>query len=176
MGEVMLGLDVGDARIGVAVGEVGHAFVFGRGAIPAKDEDAAVRAVLELARSEGAERVVVGLPRRTGGGESRQAQRVRAFAAKLADAGLKVVFEDERFTSQLAQRQVRAAGLPRGKRQQKGRVDEAAARLILESYLAKAQRTRAAEGPVHDAERSEDDAERLDDISQRDGAVREDLP
>lgn len=138
MGEVLLGLDVGDARIGAAVGEVGHAFVFGRGAIDASDPDAAVRAVRELAEKEGANRVVVGLPRRTGGGESRQAERVRAFARRLEDAGLDVVFEDERFTSQLAQRQVRAAGLPRGKRQQKGRVDEAAARLILESYLSKA--------------------------------------
>ena len=144
MGDVLLGLDVGDARIGAAVGEVGHAFVFGRGAIDASDPQEAVRAVLDLAASEGAKRVVVGLPRRTGGGESRQAQRVRAFARNLEDAGLDVVFEDERFTSQLAQRQVRSAGLPRGKRQQKGRSDEAAARLILESYLAKVQRDRAA--------------------------------
>ena len=169
MGEVLLGLDVGDARIGAAVGEVGHAFVFGRGAIDAKDQGAAVQAVLELARAEGAERVVVGLPRRTGGGESRQAQRVRAFASKLEEAGLEVVYEDERFTSQLAQRQVRAAGLPRGKRQQKGRVDEAAARLILESYLAKMQR-------AEDVERTEDDVDRIDDLPGNDPTAREDLP
>lgn len=137
MAEKLLGLDVGAVRIGVAVGEVGHAFVFGRGTVDASDREAAVEAIRQLAADEGARRVVVGLPRRTGGAESNQSQRVRAFAAKLAEVGLTIVFEDERFTSQLARRQVRAAGLPRGKRQQKGRVDEAAARLILESYLAK---------------------------------------
>lgn len=146
MPEVMLGLDVGEARIGVAVGEVGHVFVFGRGVIDASDRDAAVQRVRELAAAESATRVVVGLPRRTDGSESAQSRRVRAFADALVDAGLEVVFEDERFTTQLAAKQVRGAGLPRGKRQQKGRLDEASARLILESYLARLERERATSG------------------------------
>lgn len=144
MAEVMLGLDVGEARIGAAVGEVGHVFVFGRGVIDASDRDEAVRRVRELAAAEGAERVVVGLPRRTDGSESKQSKRVRAFGKALADAGLDVVFEDERFTTQLAAKQVRGAGLPRGKREQKGRLDEASARLILESYLTRLELERAA--------------------------------
>lgn len=143
MGEVVLGLDVGDARIGAAVGEVGHAFVFGRGAIDARDREAALRDVGELAEREGASRIVVGLPRRTDGAESAQAERVRDFAADLRAAGHEVVFEDERYTTQLAARQVRSADLPRGKRQQKGRLDEASARLILESYLARLERERS---------------------------------
>ena len=135
MAEVVLGLDVGDARIGVAVGEVGRTIVFGRGAIDAHDRAAAVRRVRELAAAEGAARVVLGLPKRTDGRPSQQAARVREFGEALIAAGLEVVFEDERFTTRLATQQVQAAGLPRGKRRQKGRLDEAAARLILESYL-----------------------------------------
>jgi putative Holliday junction resolvase len=143
----MLGLDVGEARIGAAVGEVGHAFVFGRGVIDASNRDEAVRQVRELAEAEGAERVVVGLPRHTDGAESEQSGRVRAFADALIEAGLDVVFEDERFTTQLAAQQVRGSGLPPGKPQQKGRLDEASARLILESYLTRLERERAAQAP-----------------------------
>lgn len=143
MAEVVLGLDVGEARIGAAVGEVGRTFVFGRGVIDATPREQAVAEVRALAASEGADRVVVGLPRRTDGAESAQSERVRAFAEALEAAGLQVVFEDERFTTQLAAQQVRAAGLPRGKRQEKGRLDEASARLILESYLARLERERA---------------------------------
>lgn len=143
MAEVLLGLDVGEARIGAAVGEVGRTFVFGRGVIEATPREQAVAEVCELAAVEGAERVVVGLPRRTDGAESKQSERVRTFAEALEAAGLQVVFEDERFTTQLAAQQVRAAGLPRGKRQEKGRLDEASARLILESYLARLERERA---------------------------------
>lgn len=140
MGDVVIGLDVGEARIGAAVGEVGRTLVFGRGAIDARDRASAVARVRELVDAEGARRVVVGVPVRTDGEPSQQADRVRSFAADLENAGLEVVYEDERFTTQLAARQVRASGLPRGKREAKGRVDEAAARLILESYLARVAR------------------------------------
>ena len=129
----VLGLDVGDARIGVAVAEEGRLLAFGRGWIERRGRAADVQAVLELARREGAQRAVVGLPRRTGGEEGAQAAKVRAFAAALEAAGLEVRFVDERFTTRVAAR--RTAHLPRKKRQEKGRLDEAAAVAILETYL-----------------------------------------
>lgn len=147
MAEVLLGLDVGEARIGVAVAEVGRPFAFGRGVIEARDSDQAVADVVRRAEQEGAGTVVVGLPKRSDGTDSRQTRRVRAFARALEAAGLRVVLEDERFTTQLAARQVRGAGLPRGKRQEKGRLDEASARLILETYL---ERRSAGGGPEAD--------------------------
>jgi len=128
----LLGLDVGDARIGVAVAESGRPFAFGRGWIERGDGDP-VEAVVELARREGAGLVVVGLPLRTGGEEGEQAAKTRRFAAALEKAGLRVEFVDERFTSRLAGQ--RLAHLPRKKRREKGRLDEAAAVAILESYL-----------------------------------------
>lgn len=132
-GVKVLGLDVGDARIGVAVAEEGRPFAFGRGWIERNTPAADVERVLELARGEGARRVVVGLPRRTGGEEGVQAVKVRRFAAALQAAGLEVRFVDERFTTRVAAQ--RTAHLPRKKRQQKGRLDEAAAVAILETYL-----------------------------------------
>ena len=134
MGDVkVLGLDVGEARIGVAVAEEGRRLAFGRGWIERSTPDADVDRVLELARGEGAVRVVVGLPRRTGGEEGAEAAKVRRFAAALTAAGLEVRFVDERFTTRVAAQ--RTAHLPKKKRQQKGRLDEAAAVAILETYL-----------------------------------------
>lgn len=135
MGEVVLGLDVGEARIGLAVGTLGSRLAFGRGYLKRSSLANDVRAICAKAAEVGASRLVVGLPQRTDGKPSRQAARTRAFAEALRAAGLVVDFEDERFTSQLATRQLQARGLPKRKRQEKGLVDEAAAVLILESYL-----------------------------------------
>lgn len=135
MAETVLALDVGDARIGVARAEVGMNLAFGRGAIRRGRQAEDVAAVAHLARDEGAGRIVVGLPTRTDGRDSKQTQRVRAFARALQDAGLSVEYEDERFTTRIAERQLAGGPLPAGKRREKGRVDEASAILILESWL-----------------------------------------
>ena len=140
-GTGVLALDVGDARIGLATGAVGSSFAFGRGALTRQGTGRDVPAVLAAARREGASLLVVGLPLRLDGSESQQTERVRTFAAALAKAaaplGITVVLEDERLTTRIAQRQVGTSGLPRGKRQEKGLLDEAAAVLILESYLTR---------------------------------------
>jgi putative Holliday junction resolvase len=90
-----------------------------------------------LQKKRGAARVVVGLPSRLRGGDSPQTTKVRAFAAALQKAGLTVVFEDERLTTRLAAQGLAQSGLKRKQRQEKGLLDERAAVLILESYLAK---------------------------------------
>ena len=137
VGDVVVGLDVGDARTGVAVGRVGSSFAFGRGTIPGGDEERTLAEVRTLVGAEGASRLVVGLPLRTDGADSAQTQRVRRLAVRLDELGLPVELVDERFTSQAAQRSLRGSGLPLGKRRQKGRVDEASAILILETWLAR---------------------------------------
>lgn len=136
-GSAVLGLDVGDARIGVAVGKIGSRLAFGRGAIERRGTRSDVGAVLEAAAAEGAETIVVGLPLRLDGNESPQTARVRAFADELTRVGVYVVLEDERLTTRIAQRQIGGGPLPRGRRQEKGRLDEAAAVLILESFLSR---------------------------------------
>jgi len=137
LGSAVLGLDVGEARIGVARGELGSSFAFGRGVIRRRSLTEDVRAVQELVEREGAARVVVGLPSRLQGGDSAQTLKVRRFAEELQKAGLEVVFEDERFTSRIAAQGLVGSGLRKKKRREKGRVDEGAAVLILESYLAR---------------------------------------
>lgn len=133
----ILALDFGQARIGVAVGALGSSFAFGRGVIQRGKQAEDVHAVRAMMRQEGAELVVLGLPIAMQGGQSKQSQRVQAFARALNAAGIPTDFEDERFTSMLAQQHILASGIAKKQRQDKGRVDEGAARLILESYVAR---------------------------------------
>ena len=137
MAEAVIALDVGAARVGVARGDLGSSFAFGRGYIVRSDLAHDVAAVRERLEAENATRVVVGLPRRSDGGESAQTGAVRDFAAALQAVGLTVVFEDERYTTQLASRGLVSSGMSKKKRREKGLLDEAAAVLILETYLRK---------------------------------------
>lgn len=133
VGTGLLGLDVGEARIGLARGEVGSPFVFGRGALERTRQADDVSAIRALMEAERASLLVVGLPTRSDGGRSAQTQRVLAFARALEEAGLELALEDERYTTRLAAQ--RLGGLSKRKRRDKGRLDEAAAVLILESFL-----------------------------------------
>lgn len=137
MAEVVLGLDVGQARIGLARGEIGSGFAFGRGFITRSSLQADIAALKAVAEQENTSTLVIGLPTRSDGGDSKQTQRVRQLAHDLKTAGFTVILEDERFTTQLASHQMTQAPLSKKKRQVKGRLDEASAVLILESYLRK---------------------------------------
>ena len=140
-GTAILALDVGEARIGVARADAGSSLAFGRGAIPRRGTKSDVKAVASAVKDEKAALVIVGLPLNLDGTDSLQTAKVRAFAdelaATLAPSGVALMLEDERLTTRMAQRQIGAGPLPRGKRQVKGLLDEAAAVLILESYLAR---------------------------------------
>jgi putative holliday junction resolvase len=97
---------------------------------------APVQAVANLVAEHGVLHVVVGLPLTLAGDESDWTKEVRSFGEKLAErAGVGVTFADERLTSVAAERAVRSLGLKRSEREQKERVDAAAAVLILQAYL-----------------------------------------
>ncbi|MEZ4631434.1 MAG: Holliday junction resolvase RuvX [Deinococcales bacterium] len=130
----LLALDVGEARIGLAVGETGLSFAFGRGYLTRSQLQADIKAVQTFALQEGAELLVIGLPKHLSGQQSKQGQRVMAFAKALEEVGLSYVFEDERLSTKLASQQL-SQSISKKKRQEKGRYDEAAAIIILESYL-----------------------------------------
>ena len=129
-----LGLDVGDARIGVALSDETATIASGLPTVervgPRKD----VLAVARLVREQGASEVVVGLPRRLDGEVGLQGQKVLAFMDALRGTiDAPVVPWDERFTTALAQQTLLEADVKRKAR--KGAVDKVAAILILQSYL-----------------------------------------
>jgi len=144
----ILGIDFGERRVGVAVSDPTGTLA---SPLPTLKRRAGKRppfAALEaLAAEHGVGALVVGLPLTPGGEESDWTRTVREVGETLARrTGLPVHFVDERFTSVRAQRAVRSIGLPRSKREEKGRVDAAAAVLILQSWLDQQGRNAAVPG------------------------------
>jgi putative Holliday junction resolvase len=129
----ILGLDVGERRIGLAISSPE-----GRLAVPLRilervKEPADIEAIAEVARAEEASAIVVGYPLSLDGSVGRQARRVEAFARRLQKAiGLPLELWDERLTSVQAERSL--AG-----HRSRGPVDDVAAAIILQAYLDRQQ-------------------------------------
>jgi putative Holliday junction resolvase len=130
---VRLGIDPGDARIGVARSDPSGFLATPVETVPRKRGDLARIAAI-LAEEEAVE-VVVGLPRSLGGGEGPAAVKARAFAADLARlvSPVPVRLVDERLTTVSAEAMLRDRGHKGGKR--RAVVDQAAAVLILQHAL-----------------------------------------
>jgi len=130
----MLGLDVGEKRIGVALSDPLGIMASALTVIESKSEVDAIEQVIALAREHEAERIVIGLPRSLDGSLGSQARKVQAFADSLAECTeIPVLTWDERFSTVEAERALVEAGMKRDKR--KKRLDSVAAALILQGYL-----------------------------------------
>lgn len=112
----ILGLDIGDRRIGVAISDPLGITAAGLETIERKNIQADIGSVHRIAERHGAVQIVVGLPQNMNGTMGEQAEKVRAFARKLARAtGLPVVYEDERLTTISAIRTLTIQGVKTGK-------------------------------------------------------------
>jgi len=136
----IVGLDVGERRIGVAVSDVTRTLARPLGVLrPAGLDVDAVRLSADeigrLAREEdGVASIVVGLPRRLDGTPNDMTRRVEQFARQLeARTALPVTLQDERLSSREAES--RLAIREKGWRVRKQRLDAAAAAVILQDYL-----------------------------------------
>jgi putative Holliday junction resolvase len=130
----VLGLDVGDVRIGVALSDETATLATGLDTLVRRGPRQDVKAVAGLARRHEAAEVVVGLPRRLDGSLGPQAEKVTAFIEELGrSVRVPVVAWDERFTTVIAERTLAEAGASRKVR--KASVDKVSAVLILQSYL-----------------------------------------
>jgi len=143
---VRLALDLGDARIGVAACDAAATLAFPVATVPAGggELDRLLALIVEYQPVE----IVVGLPRSLSGGEGPAAAKIRArasaLAARLAAAHERPIPDppespptvrlvDERLTTVSAARQLRDAG--KSSKQQRSRIDAAAAVAILEHAL-----------------------------------------
>jgi putative Holliday junction resolvase len=128
----LLGLDIGEVRIGVAAGDNDVKIAYPLTVID-NNEDA-ISKIVRIASEESIDTLVIGLPRNAGGVETAQSAYSRAFAAKLASRGLKIAFQDESLTSVLAKTRLSSdktsKNLPK-----KGEIDKEAAAIILQDYL-----------------------------------------
>jgi putative Holliday junction resolvase len=136
----IVGLDVGERRIGIAVSDATGTLATPARVLrpPSLDAGAVQLVASELVRLGGEDEpvttVVVGLPRRLDGSPTAMTPRVEAFAAALgAQTGLPIVHQDERLTSREAES--RLAIREKDWRVRKERLDAAAAAIILQDYL-----------------------------------------
>lgn len=139
---MVVALDVGERRIGVAISDPGESF-----ALPLRTLErtgslhADLEAILDVTREYAATTVVVGDPVALSGERGLAAQKMDAFVAVLARAyGGAIERVDERLTTAQVTRSLVDADVSRKKR--KRVVDQLAAALILESYLARRRHTR----------------------------------
>ena len=140
-GERLLGVDLGDARIGLAIDD-GNGGIRGlatmrRGAH--FDDD--VRRLESICRELRVTRLIVGLPLHSDGAASIQGRRTEAWALRMASAlALPCTFVDERYSSQRAEERVGRLGGgarppgPARREAHRAAIDREAARLILEDY------------------------------------------
>ena len=136
----VLGLDLGEKRIGLAVSDEDGRIAFPAGVLVRKSERQDFAALRKLVEERGIGRAVVGLPLHMSGRAGPQAEAARAFAATLAEkAGIPVDTLDERWTSVAAERSLRETGRRTIERHGKGVVDEVAATLLLSTYLERLQ-------------------------------------
>ncbi len=134
MGRIV-GIDPGQARIGVAISDEEGSIAFPRETVPAKGGTAeAARGVREALADDEVSLAVVGLPLRLDVTEGEAARRARELGEVLAAAlGVEVVYWDERLTTVAAERSLREMGR-RGARQ-RDVVDQSAATILLQGYL-----------------------------------------
>lgn len=133
----VLGVDYGERRIGLALSDPSAMIAQPLPTLTRRrGKRPPVGRIVELAREHAVEHIVVGLPLTPEGEENDWTREVRAFGEKLAErSGVPVSYLDERFTSARANRAVRSLGLPKHAREDKRRVDAAAAVLILQAFL-----------------------------------------
>jgi len=134
MGRI-LGIDPGEARIGIAISDEEGSIAFPRETVPARGGTAEAAKRIQGALSDDeVSLAVVGLPLRLDGSEGEAARRARAFGRALGEAlGVQVVFWDERLTTVAAERSLREMGRRGAKSREV--VDQSAATILLQAYL-----------------------------------------
>lgn len=121
-----MALDYGSARCGVAVSDPSGTLATPLEPVLRPGTRKGLASVAALARELGADRVVVGLPRSLGGGDSAQTRETRSFADRLqAVVDVPVELYDERFTTTLAEQAGGEAAL-----------DSRAAAVLLDEWLS----------------------------------------
>lgn len=132
--ERILGLDVGDKTIGVAVSDLLGLTAQGVTTIKRFSNKQDFDAVKGYIDEYGIKKVVVGMPKNMNGTVGPQGEKTEKFATKLKNKyGVEIIYQDERMTSVSATKVLIEGGVRRENRKQF--VDKIAAIFILQAYL-----------------------------------------
>lgn len=131
---IALALDIGEARVGIAVSDATGALAMPVKVLPAQEVLGNARSFRYIIEDYEPDVLVCGRPETLAGEDGPQAQRVVEAAEKIARAtGLPLEFIDERLSSREAKRILREQGL--SEREMRGKVDSVAASLFLQTWL-----------------------------------------
>ena len=142
IGETMkkIGLDVGDKTVGIAVSDALGITAQGLMTLERVGIRKDTGKILDLVKEHQCDTIVIGLPKKLDGTDSPQTEKVYEFRTmlenKMRSTGMKdikVVWQDERLTTVMAERVLIEADVSRKKR--KAVIDKQAAVIILQSYL-----------------------------------------
>jgi putative Holliday junction resolvase len=122
-------LDVGEKRIGVAVGDTTVRIAVPFETIEVDGNE--IEVIAEIAFKENTDTIVVGYPRNQAGEPTAQTKYVEEFAKTLSDIAPNIIFQDESLTSVIAEQRLKGYG----KSYSKGDIDAQAAAIILQDYL-----------------------------------------
>jgi putative holliday junction resolvase len=130
----ILGLDVGDRRIGVAIAEERASLAQPLLTLERKNLRLDIRFLSRLLRKHRCREIVVGNPLYMSGDQSPQAAKTQAFATALGEAtGIPIHLWDERLSTGEAHRYLDESG--RDPRTRRSVIDQVAAVLILQGFL-----------------------------------------
>lgn len=131
---IALALDIGEARVGIAVSDATGTLAMPVKVLPAQEVLGNARSFRYIIEDHEPDVLVCGRPETLAGEDGPQAQRVVEAAEKIARAtGLPLEFIDERLSSREAKRILREQGL--SEREMRGKVDSVAASLFLQTWL-----------------------------------------
>ena len=138
----LMGLDVGEKRIGVAIANAEGLVAIPLAVLDTVEEEADLKAILDLAEEHDVKQIVVGLPRSMDGSIGKQAEVILDFCKLLSQhTDIPVDTWDERLSTVAAERLLSEAGVKRGKK--KAQRDALAAALVLQGYLDRARSSSA---------------------------------
>lgn len=130
----IMGLDIGDATIGVAVSDLMGLTAQGVTTIKRQSKKKDLEQIRQIIKEKQVNLIVSGLPKNMNGSEGVQAEKVREFCNYIEnETGISIEFIDERLTSKQANNLLIEGDVSRKKRKQV--IDKLAAVLILQSYL-----------------------------------------
>lgn len=130
----VLAIDFGLRRCGLALSDDSKTFAFPLETVDSKMLESKIQ---QLVVQENIDTLVLGMPKRMNNEDSHVSENVRLLHARLLELfpSLKVVLEDERYTSKLASQALHLGGASKKQMKDKGLVDKVSASLILQSYL-----------------------------------------
>jgi putative holliday junction resolvase len=135
----IMGLDVGDKRIGVALSDPQGWMASPLEAVFRESDAVALTKLSELIKLHQVERVIVGLPRSMDGSLNQQAIKVQTFAEELSRyIAVPMEFWDERLSTVAANRLMLDAGTKKGDK--KSKRDSISSALVLQAYLDSKQK------------------------------------